>query len=198
MTQISPSDSLEESASTTGVLRRTVLKASALTVGALGLSMPVAAEIMDHNGEAGIEVDSSQDFGVELLAAHTTFPDTVAAQFRMSYDGGKGSIVSNLPQDASNVVMAKVTWAPEGTSGWHTHPGPVIVAITEGEIELVNKRDCLVRTYRAGEAFFDPGQGNVHIASNPSATDQTVAYATFLGVPDGASPTISVAPVNCR
>ena len=183
-----------------GVLRRTVLKASAVTVGALGLSVPVAARSSGHSETPSVElaVDESVDFGVEILAGHANFPDDVAAKFRMKYDGGGGTIVSNLPRDASSVVFAKVTWGPGGTSGWHTHPGPVIVSVAEGELELVNERDCVVRTYAAGEAFVDPGQGNVHVASNPSTTDDAVAYATFLGVPHGEPATVWVPPVDCQ
>ena len=180
-----------------GVLRRTVLKAGAVTVGALGMITPAAAR---GNGSSSVTeaVDSPDGFSVELLAGHATFPDDVAAKFRMKYDeGDMGTIVSNLPRDASNVIFAKVTWAPEGTSGWHTHPGPVIVSVAEGKLDLINERDCVVRTYRAGEAFIDPGQGNIHIASNPCPTENAVAYATFLGVPDGAPATVWVPPVNC-
>ena len=50
----------------------------------------------------------------------------------------------------------------------HEDP-PVIIAITDGE--LVNERDSVTRTYTAGEAFIDPGQGNIHTATNPSETD---------------------------
>ncbi|MFC7044458.1 cupin domain-containing protein [Halobacteriaceae archaeon GCM10025711] len=184
---------------TDGVLRRTVLKASAVAVAALGMSVPVTARRTEHDDEptAESEPDSPEGFNVELLAGHATFPDEVTATFRMQYDGGGDAIVSELPRDASSAVVAKVTWEPEGTSGWHTHPGPVIVSVVEGELELINERDCLVRTYTAGEAFIDPGQGNVHIASNPSESDSAVAYATFLGVPDGAPPTVMVAPADC-
>ena len=76
--------------------------------------------------------------------------------------------------------------------------GSVIVSIVEGEIEVVNGRDCVRRTDVTGEAFIHPGQGNVHIASHPSPTDDAVAYATFLGVPDGMPATTWVTPVACR
>lgn len=143
-------------------------------------------------------VDSPRDFDVEVLAPHATFPDDVSAKFRTKYDeGDMGTIVSNLPRDASTVVFAKATWGPTGTSGWHTHPGPVIISITEGELELVNERDCITRTYTAGEAFIDPGQGNIHTATNPSKTESAVVYATFLGVPDGEPATEWVEPVEC-
>ncbi|WP_255516683.1 cupin domain-containing protein [Haloferax sp. KTX1] len=183
-----------------GVLRRTVLKASAATVAALGMSVPVAADPIDHNGEskADRDVDSPAGFTVDLLAGHATFPDEVAATFRLKYEDGDRTIVSNLPRDASTTIFAKVTWQPEGTSGWYTHPGPVIVSVVEGELELINERDCITRTYSAGEAFIDPGQGNIHIASNPSQRDIAVAYATFLGVPAGAPATVLVPPVACE
>lgn len=199
MTRTDTADRRIETRQPGGVLRRTVLKASALTVAALGTSVPVVAHPMDHDGEPGDEreVDSPVGFYVEVLAGHSTFPDEVAAKFRMTYDGEDGAVVSNLPRDASTTVVAKVTWDPEGTSGWHTHPGPVIVSVAEGELELVNERDCIARSYSAGDAFIDPGQGNVHIASNPSQSDIAVAYATFLGVPDGAPGTVFVPPVDC-
>jgi hypothetical protein len=46
----------------------------------------------------------------------------------------------------------------------------------------------------AGQAFVDPGQGNVHIASNASGTDQAKAVATFFGVPAGSPATIMAPP----
>ena len=162
------------------------------------MSAPVAAERSEQDGEpAENDVDSPEGFGIEVLARHANFPDRVAARFQMEYEGYDGAVVSDLPLDASSVIVAKVTWQPEGTSGWHTHPGPAIVSIVEGEVEVINERDCVARTYATGEAFIDPGQGNVHIASNRSTTDDAVAYATFLGVPDGAPATVWVPPVNC-
>ncbi len=53
----------------------------------------------------------------------------------------------------------------------------------------MNASDCVPRVYEAGEAFVDPGQGNVHVGFNASA-GETVVYATFLGVPAGSGPTI--------
>lgn len=170
-----------------------------MTLGALGLSGTAAARDTLPGEEPKSEnvPDSPVGFGVEVLARHATFPDEVAAQFRLRYENGR-TVVSNLPRDASTVVFARVTWDPEGTSGWHTHPGPVVVSVVEGELLLVNARDCVPRTYGVGEAFVDPGRGSVHIASNPSTTDRAVAYATFLGVPDGKPATVWVPPVECE
>ncbi|WP_348608548.1 cupin domain-containing protein [Halobaculum rarum] len=189
------------------MLRRTVLKTGAATAALLATVVPGAAARSSATPATGsdaaqtgepCQVDSPEGFTVEVLAGHATFPDRVAARFEVEYDESEmDSIVSDLPTDASSVLVAKVTWAPEGTSGWHTHPGPVVVTVVEGELDLINERDCVVRTYTAGEAFIDPGQGNVHIASNPSTSAEAVAYATFLGVPVGEPATVWVEPVDC-
>lgn len=180
------------------------MKAGVATA-ALGMATPVVAR---HGGPANgsrvsgtgpaAAVDSPVGFGVEVLAGHASFPDAVSARFGVQYDGDDADgVVSDLPDDASSVVVAKVTWEPAGTTGWHTHPGPVIVNIAEGELAVRNASDCVVRQYVAGEAFIDPGQGNVHVATNPSESAETVAYATFLGVPDGQPATVWVEPVDC-
>jgi hypothetical protein len=42
---------------------------------------------------------------------------------------------------------------------------------------------CTVRTYSAGEAFVDRGQGHVHIARNESSTSNLELWATYFDVP---------------
>jgi hypothetical protein len=101
------------------------------------------------------------------------------AQGRLEHDDGRGHLAAG------------------GTSGWHTHPGPVIVNVTEGQVIVTNANDCRPRTYGPGQAFVDPGQGNVHIASNASGTDQAKAVATFFGVPAGSPATIMAPPAAC-
>jgi quercetin dioxygenase-like cupin family protein len=140
--------------------------------------------------------DAPIGFSAQVLAPHAAFADDVAATFRFKYADGGGTTVAQL-RDASTVVMAEVTWEPGGTSGWHTHPGPVIVNIVEGALELTNASDCVTRTYTAGQAFVDQGQGNVHVAVNPSATEQTRVVATFFGVPAGGAPTEFAPPASC-
>lgn len=140
------------------------------------------------------EVDSPEGFSAEVLAPHATFADEVSAEFRVNYEAGGEDVVTL--DDASTAVVAKVTWQPGGTTGWHTHPGPVLVNIVQGELEIVHAEDCKTHTYTAGEAFVDTGQHN-EVATNPNETECTVAYAIFLGVPDGAPPTEWVKPQDC-
>lgn len=172
----------------TDVSRRTVLKSGTAAVGAVGLGATSAAA--NNNG-----VDEPDGFDVGILGAHAPFVDDVAAQFRLKFaEEGRGTIVNNL-RDASTLIVAEVEWEPEGSSGWHFHPGVALVNIVEGELEVTWERDCVPRTYEAGEAFFDPGE--VHTADNVSDEEGALAYVIFLGIPDGEPATIWVEPPDC-
>jgi redox-sensitive bicupin YhaK (pirin superfamily) len=73
---------------------------------------------------------------------------------------------------------------------WHTHHGPVVVNVVEGELVYVNANDCVERPYAAGTAFIDPGRGNIHTAFNRTGSP-TVLLATFLEAPASGPLTIT-------
>jgi quercetin dioxygenase-like cupin family protein len=173
-----------------------------LLAGALVLALSVTGLVLTTSRGAGAHdhgVDAPDGFSAEVLAGHTSFPDDVAAMLRFRYaepGDDRRTHVANL-RDAGTVLVAQVDWEPGGTSGWHTHPGPVIVVIVDGAVDVINADDCLARTYAAGEAFIDPGQGNVHVASNTSTEEPARGYAVFLGVPAGQPATQHVPPADC-
>lgn len=127
---------------------------------------------------------------VELLGGPAEFTDRVAVQIRNKFFG-RGTDTINL-QDASNIITARVTFQPGAVFGWHTHPGPVLVTVVEGEFIYTLAEDCLDRWYPEGTALIDAGFGNVHSAYNPSFSEETVVVATFLGIPAGEPPTTFV------
>ena len=177
-----------------GVLRRTVLKASAIGTGALALSGSTTAstdEEDDDYSDEEAEVDEPEGFEVELIAEHASFADGVAATFEVAYDDAEEPIVVEL-DDASTVILAEATWEDGAKSGWHRHPGMSIVRMIEGEIEHTMEGDCVARTYSAGDAWIDPGQ--VHKADSEGGA---LAHVTFLGIPDGEPATEWVEPVEC-
>ena len=179
-----------------GPSRRRLLRASAALGGGTLAGVPVAsAQRGQEGGESGGDgqTDQPEGFGVELLAAPAAFTDQVAAMFSTS--DGDTTVDSNLPCDASNLLVARASWEPGGTSGWHLHPGVGIVNVTGGEIELVDE-DCGTSTYAAGEAFLDPGD-HAHTANNASDTEPAEAYVTFLGVPGESPATEWVEPRDC-
>jgi quercetin dioxygenase-like cupin family protein len=135
-------------------------------------------------------------FDVEVLAPHSAFPDDIQAQFRIKLDGKGGTEVINV-RNPDHAVVVKVTIEPEGSLGWHTHPGPAIAVVAQGALSIINASDCVERVYEAGQAFVDPGRGNVHIGFNASETDETVVYVTYLDVPEGESPGVPANDPGC-
>lgn len=191
---------------TDGISRRTALQTGAIGLGAVGLTGTGTAneDESDDVGagndyEDGPDIDEPDGFEVEVVGEHATFPDEVGTTFALMFaegddDGGTMGSHHTL-DDESTLVVADVTWEPGGTSGWHRHPGSALVNIVEGELEVTWKRDCLTRTYAAGQGFFDPGE--VHIADNVSDDEEAQAWVIFLGIPDGEPATEWVEPVDC-
>ena len=129
-----------------------------------------------------------------LLARHAPFPDDLSAQFRLKFaEGEEKTHVKNF-NDLSTMVVAEVNWVEAGsTTGWHMHPGVVLVSMVEGSIEVVWESDCTPHIYSAGDGWLDPGL--IHNAT--AISEGAKAYATFLGIPNGQPATIWVSPRDC-
>lgn len=72
----------------------------------------------------------------------------------------------------SDLYIQKNTWAPGGTSGWHTHPGPSLVTVTGGTVTVYEGDDpsCTPHVYSAGMTFVDPVQaGHAHLVRNETS-----------------------------
>jgi quercetin dioxygenase-like cupin family protein len=101
--------------------------------------------------------------------------------------------------NAQETVIQQVVIAPGGHTGWHSHPGPVVVLIKSGQMSFYDSDDptCTVRTYSAGQAFIDSGQGHVHIARNEGSVNLEL-WATYFDVPAGGAFRINAdSPGNC-
>ena len=86
-----------------------------------------------------------------------------------------------MTKGSVDFVTQQITIGPGGTTGWHSHPGPVLVTIKTGELTLVYANDptCQGRTYGAGESFVDRGDEIVHTALNLGPTPVEL-WATYL------------------
>jgi quercetin dioxygenase-like cupin family protein len=134
----------------------------------------------------------SPDITVEVLSGpRAVFTDDVDLKLKIKRPG-EDAIVSNT-KDPSRTVVARITVAPGEHFDWHTHPGPVIVNVAQGELVYLGAEDCVERSYPAGTAFVDPGHEHVHTAFNPSSTTATVLLATFFEAP-AAGPLLIAAP----
>jgi quercetin dioxygenase-like cupin family protein len=131
----------------------------------------------------------------EFLTGRALFTDTVDAKFKIKRPREGTTVVKT--GDASRTLVARFTVQPGASFPWHTHPGPVVVNITQGELVYVPAEDCSRRAYPAGTAFVDPGHGHVHSAVNRT-NQPTVFVATFYEAPaEGALLIPAAQPQGC-
>jgi quercetin dioxygenase-like cupin family protein len=129
------------------------------------------------------------------VVARAGFADSVDLKFKVE---GQGEEVSHVP-NAQETVMQQVIIAPGGYTGWHTHPGPVLVLVKTGALTLYSSEDptCTGRTYRAPIAFIDRGQGHVHIGRNEGSENLEI-WSAYFDVPAGGPFRIDApSPGNC-
>ena len=131
------------------------------------------------------------------VLARGQFTDRVDAKFKVATNWGVH--VADV-QGAGEVVVQQITLGPGGSTGWHSHPGPVVVVIQSGSFLLkhVDHGTCIEQRFAAGDAFVDHGQGRVHIGLNPSTTTSVTLYATYFDVATaGAFRLDAAAPAGC-
>ena len=87
------------------------------------------------------------------------------------------------------MLQADLIFPPGSTTGWHIHPGPVVVVIKSGVLTEIQSNGCMV-VHNAGTAFFE-SPDEVHNVVNQGSV-VTEVFATFLS-PTGAPPLIPVA-----
>ena len=95
----------------------------------------------------------------------------------------------------SDLYVQQNTWDPAlcggciPSTGWHTHPGPSFIVVTQGSVTVYDDEDlvCTPHVYTANtpnNAFVDEGGGHVHVIRNESgAIAKTVAVQL---IPAGA------------
>lgn len=157
--------------------------AAALVAGACDDQRPMGpapASGQDRDAVVAASMHAPPPILVETLTGRHEFIDDVAMQFRVKRGRGPTTVI-NI-SDPSNLAVARFTVQPGARFPWHTHPGLVIVAVTQGELVYVDADDCVPRSYDE-KAFIDPGFGHTHTAYNPSTSQETVVVATFIGVP---------------
>ena len=86
-------------------------------------------------------------------------------------------------KDRVDVAMFEVTYDPGGFSGWHTHPGVLIVLVKSGSV--VRTVGCGSTTYHAGDVFIESDEQPSGQVANASTTASAVLEVTQL-VPSGS------------
>lgn len=144
---------------------------------------------------AGVAFDPMSTMGVDFATTVIGRGNLGPFHINSKYAGYQVELKSH---DNTDIVVARNVVKPGGNSGWHKHPGPVLVVVQAGAITFYYGDDptCTGTLHPAGTTFVEEG-GRVGIARNEGSVVDTVA-ATFF-VPAGAPTRIDVAPApgNC-
>ena len=98
-------------------------------------------------------------------------------------------IVEKLDGKDARVTVEEVAIEPGGQVRPHRHTGPVFGYVLKGEYEHALD-DEPVKTYKAGDTFYEPS-GSVHrVARNPSGKTRTRLLAVILHPRDAKEVTV--------
>ncbi len=127
--------------------------------------------------------------GVTMASPPSGVTPTVLA--RGTYDAFKVKSPPKSPVDFKakakspiDIVVRRHDYAVDSTTGWHGHPGPVFITVTQGTLTYYEYDDpnCTPHVVSAGQGFVDDGRG--HIVRNESgqpAQDVSVITAPVGG-----------------
>lgn len=91
-----------------------------------------------------------------------------------------GDAIRIKEKAGSQVTVSHITVEPGGHTPWHYHPGPHIVSVRSGSVEVF-ETDCSSRVYPTGTGFYDAGattHPHVHTLRNPSTTEPAEVVIT--------------------
>ena len=97
-------------------------------------------------------------------------------------------------KDPTDFLVQTITFQPHGFSGWHAHPGVVMVVVESGQI-TTHDENCKTKTYGPHEVFVESGTAPFMV-SNESNTDNAVVYATLVA-PAGSPFRVETDPPPC-
>lgn len=79
----------------------------------------------------------------------------------------------------TDVRVQKLTFPPRSFSGWHHHPGLVIVAVKSGKVTL-QQADCSSKDYGPGQLNGEVFVEGHDSAQQASSEDGAVVYVTYV------------------
>ncbi len=83
-----------------------------------------------------------------------------------------------------DVVVRQHVYEPGASTGWHTHPGPILITIKEGTLTFYEYDDptCTPKVLTAGQGYVDDGHGHMAVnAGTAPAVDISVILAPVKG-----------------
>lgn len=148
----------------------------------------------------GLAGPASADHGLPHLEilARGTFLDEVSTTIKLK-GLDRGTQVFKYA-DASDMMVLRVTIEAGGVAPWHTHVGTgLLINNGPGTVTNLVGDECMPRVFLPGDAFVDPGDGELHGVLNESEEDVELIIV-FFGIEEGQGPVVStggVGPEGC-
>jgi len=138
---------------------------------------------VSHSAVAGFAVCFTIGLGVVTMAQHSGSGQVKVAQL------SQREIIEKLDGKDTGATVSIVTIGPGQKDSAHRHTGPVFGYVLEGEYEHAIDNEP-IKTYKAGETFYEPS-GSVHrVAHNPSGKTETRLLAVILHPRDATQVTV--------
>lgn len=137
------------------VTASTVAVAACLALLAVAAARERAREGVAGDVALAAQAADPEPIVVEMLTDRAEFPDDVAMTLAVALQGSS-RLDLEVPEP-SRTAVARITVQPGATFPWHTHPGPILVNVAEGELVYVPASDCSEHPYAAGTAFWEGG-----------------------------------------
>jgi hypothetical protein len=105
-------------------------------------------------------------------------------------------------RDGEQTLTYSVTYGPGATSGWHRHPGAVVVIVKSGTMTTygLSGELCTGEDVPAGAAYFEPDAARAryaHFVRNRGDVPFEAVVVAF-NIPPGSSPLVDAdAPPQC-
>ena len=132
---------------------------------------------------SGLGVCLTVGFGVMTMAQHSGSGQVKATQL------SQREIIEKLDGKDASATAVLVTIEPGPKDSAHRHVGPVFGYVLEGEYEHAIDNEP-IKTFKAGETFYEP-TGSVHrVAQNPSGKTRTRLLAVILHPRDAKEVTV--------
>jgi quercetin dioxygenase-like cupin family protein len=117
--------------------------------------------------------------GVAIATPASNFTTTLLARgsagpLHARHDGIR---LTSHHRVSTDVAVATVTIAPGGSSGWHHHPGIVLVVVQSGEVTFYDAK-CRPEVHPAGTTFLETSD-SPGLARN-NGTETAIVQATFI------------------
>jgi hypothetical protein len=140
------------------------------------------------------EVTVTQKYKVKVRVRGKLVTRTKTRKVKKTVDA---PFVSCSAATACDVTMQTLTFQPGGFSGWHHHPGLVVVVVKSGQVTRF-KGDCSKQTFTAGQSFVEMGERDLVFVKNEGSTAAEVQNTLINAAGAATRVDDAAAPAGCN